>query len=56
MLKILHKDGWRLVRQRSSHRQFHHPTKAGTVTVAGRPSLDLDPKTEKSILKQARLL
>jgi predicted RNA binding protein YcfA (HicA-like mRNA interferase family) len=55
MLKKLRKDGWVIVRQHGSHRQFHHPTKRGTVTVAGKPSLDLDPKTEKSILKQAQL-
>jgi predicted RNA binding protein YcfA (HicA-like mRNA interferase family) len=56
MLAKLRKDGWRLVRQKGSHRQFHHPTKPGTVTVAGKPSLDLDLKTEKSILRQAQLL
>jgi predicted RNA binding protein YcfA (HicA-like mRNA interferase family) len=56
VLKKLRKDGWVLVRQKGSHRQFHHPTKPGAVTVAGRPSLDLDPKTEKSILRQASLL
>jgi predicted RNA binding protein YcfA (HicA-like mRNA interferase family) len=56
MLKKLRADGWVLVRTQGSHRQFHHPTKRGTVTVAGKPSLDLDPKTEKSILRQAQLL
>jgi predicted RNA binding protein YcfA (HicA-like mRNA interferase family) len=56
VLKKLRDDGWQLVRQRGSHRQFRHPTKPGTVTVAGRPSLDLNPKTEKSILRQAHLL
>jgi predicted RNA binding protein YcfA (HicA-like mRNA interferase family) len=56
VLKKLRKDGWEVVRQRGSHRQLQHPTKPGTVTVAGNPSLDLDPKTEKSILRQAGLL
>jgi predicted RNA binding protein YcfA (HicA-like mRNA interferase family) len=55
MLKKLRQDGWRLVRYKGSHRQFQHPTKRGTVTVAGKPSLDLDPKTERSILRQAQL-
>ncbi len=38
-------DGWRLVRTKGSHRQFHHPSKPGTVTVAGHPSLDIPPGT-----------
>jgi predicted RNA binding protein YcfA (HicA-like mRNA interferase family) len=54
-IRLVEKDGWILVRQRGSHRQFHHPTKPGTVTIAGKPSLELDSKTEKSILRQAGL-
>jgi predicted RNA binding protein YcfA (HicA-like mRNA interferase family) len=56
ILKILRRDGWVLVRQRSSHRQFQHREKPGTVTVAGSPSQDLKPKTQRSILRQAGLL
>jgi predicted RNA binding protein YcfA (HicA-like mRNA interferase family) len=41
LLGILEQDGWFLVRQRGSHRQFHHAKKSGTVTVAGKPSLDV---------------
>jgi predicted RNA binding protein YcfA (HicA-like mRNA interferase family) len=48
-------DGWHLSRTRGSHRQFKHPTKPGTVTVAGKPSLDVPPGTLNSILKQAGL-
>ncbi|MDP9348921.1 MAG: type II toxin-antitoxin system HicA family toxin [Gemmatimonadota bacterium] len=48
-------DGWQLARTRGSHRQFKHPTKQGTVTVAGKPSLDVPPGTLNSILKQAGL-
>lgn len=54
-IKLVEQDGWVLVRTTGSHRQYHHPTKAGTVTIAGKPSLDLDPKTERSILRQAGL-
>ncbi len=54
-IRLIQNDGWVLVRQRGSHRQFHHPTKPGTVTIAGKPSLELDPKTEKSIMRQAGL-
>jgi predicted RNA binding protein YcfA (HicA-like mRNA interferase family) len=55
VLRRLAEDGWVQVRQTGSHRQFHHPEKPGTVTVAGHPSMDLDPKTQRSILKQAGL-
>lgn len=55
LLGIIEKDGWFLVRQRGSHRQFHHCTKSGTITVAGKPSIDLPRGTLNSILKQAGL-
>ena len=54
-IKLVGQDGWVLVRQKGSHRQYHHPAKPGTVTIAGKPSLDLDPKTARSILRQAGL-
>jgi predicted RNA binding protein YcfA (HicA-like mRNA interferase family) len=55
VLARLEADGWFQVRQRGSHRQFHHPTKPGTVTVAGKPSLEVPPGTLNSIQKQAGL-
>ena len=55
VLKLLKSDGWVLVRTKGSHRQFKHPTKRGTVTVAGKPSLDVPRGTLNSILKQAGL-
>ena len=55
VLAQLEADGWVQVRQKGSHRQFHHPTKSGTVTVAGKPNLDVPPGTLNSILKQAGL-
>ncbi|MEQ1543425.1 type II toxin-antitoxin system HicA family toxin [Methyloglobulus sp.] len=55
LLGILEQDGWFLVRQRGSHRQFHHTTKSGTVTVAGKPSIDVPRGTLNNILKQAGL-
>ncbi|WP_374404806.1 type II toxin-antitoxin system HicA family toxin [Frankia sp. Cj3] len=48
-------DGWVLSRTRGSHRQFTHPRRRGVVTVAGKPSDDLHPKTRESILRQAGL-
>lgn len=53
IVKLIQQDGWYLVRVRGSHRQFHHDTKPGTVTVSGKPSTDLPIGTERSILKQA---
>lgn len=55
LLKQLAADGWVQVRQKGSHRQFHHPTKPGIVTVAGKASLDIPPGTLNNILKQAGL-
>jgi predicted RNA binding protein YcfA (HicA-like mRNA interferase family) len=37
VIRRLEADGWRLVRQRGSHRQFRHPTRPGTVTVGESP-------------------
>ena len=55
ILKLVINDGWYLDRQRGSHRQYKHPTKRGLVTVPGKPSDDLHPKTRDSILRQAGL-
>jgi predicted RNA binding protein YcfA (HicA-like mRNA interferase family) len=55
LLRLLGKDGWVVVRQRGSHRQLQHPTKPGTVTVAGKPSVDVPPGTLNSVMKQAGL-
>ena len=55
IIKILENDGWYLARSKGSHRQFKHQEKLGTVTVAGKLSLDLTPGTQNSILKQAGL-
>jgi predicted RNA binding protein YcfA (HicA-like mRNA interferase family) len=55
VIKLLEADGWTLKRTSGSHRHFVHPVKPGLVTVAGKPSATLKPKTEASILKQAGL-
>ena len=55
VIKILEKNGWYLARTKGSHRQFKHPIKKGTVTVAGKESLDLAHGTLNSIFKQAKL-
>jgi len=55
LIALLEADGWFQVRAKGSHRQFHHREKSGTVTVAGKPSIDVPPGTLNSALKQARL-
>jgi predicted RNA binding protein YcfA (HicA-like mRNA interferase family) len=55
VIKLLEADGWVVRRTSGSHRHFVHPVKPGLVTVAGKPSATLKPKTEASILKQAGL-
>ena len=55
ILKLLADDGWEIVRTRGSHRQMKHPEKKGTVTVAGKSSLEIPVGTLKSIYKQAQL-
>lgn len=55
VIKLLEREGGRLVRTKGSHRQFKHAVKPGTVSVAGKDSLDLPPGTLNSILKQAGL-
>ncbi len=52
---MLEDDGWQIVRTKGSHRQFRHPAKPGTVTVSGKPGVDVPPGTLNSILKQAGL-
>jgi predicted RNA binding protein YcfA (HicA-like mRNA interferase family) len=53
VLALIETDGWYLVNQEGSHRQFKHPHKKGRVTIAGHPGHDLAPGTLNSILKQA---
>jgi len=55
LIKLIEQDGWEHTRMKGSHRQYRHPGKPGTVTVAGKPSADIPPGTLSSILKQAGL-
>lgn len=55
IIKLLESNGWIQVRMKGSHRQFKHPPKAGLVTVAGKPSVDVPSGTLNNILKQAGL-
>jgi predicted RNA binding protein YcfA (HicA-like mRNA interferase family) len=55
IIRALRADGWELVRQKGSHMQFRHPTKAGLVTVP-HPNKDVPVGTLKSIEKQSGLV
>jgi predicted RNA binding protein YcfA (HicA-like mRNA interferase family) len=55
IIQHLKKQGWKQVRMKGSHRQFQHPQKPGTVTVAGKLSTEIPPGTLKNIQKQAGL-
>jgi predicted RNA binding protein YcfA (HicA-like mRNA interferase family) len=55
-IQIIEKDGWRLVRQKGSHRQYKHPIKVGLVTIsAHKLSDDISKGTLHSIFKQAQI-
>ena len=55
-IAIVEGDGWAKVPSNSgSHRQFKHPNKKGRVTIAGKPSKDLDVDVWNSIMRQAGL-
>jgi predicted RNA binding protein YcfA (HicA-like mRNA interferase family) len=55
LIALIERDGWVEVRTRGSHRQFQHPFKRGTVTIAGKPGIDIPPGTLNSVLKQSGL-
>jgi predicted RNA binding protein YcfA (HicA-like mRNA interferase family) len=53
LIAMLEADGWFQVRVKGSHCQYHHREKTGTVTVAGKLSIDIPLGTLNSALKQA---
>jgi len=55
VLEVLRKDGWIKDRQKGSHAQYVHPTKPGSITVAGEGNREVPPGTLNAILKQAGL-
>jgi predicted RNA binding protein YcfA (HicA-like mRNA interferase family) len=55
VIRLIERDGWFLVATRGSHRQYKRQTKAGRVTIAGKPSDDMAPGTLNSVLKQSGL-
>jgi len=55
VIRLIEDDGWRFARQRGSHRIYKHPTKPGSVTVAGKRGDDVPMVILGSILRQAEL-
>ena len=56
IIRIIEKDGWFLVRQKGSHKQYKHKNKKGLVTISGhRQSDDIATGTLNSILKQSQI-
>ncbi len=53
--RIIEDNGWIMVAQKGSHRQYKHPVKTGRVTIAGHPKDVLAPGTLNSVLRQAGL-
>jgi|ADurb_H2B_02_Slu_FD_contig_41_295124_length_658_multi_2_in_0_out_0_1 predicted RNA binding protein YcfA (HicA-like mRNA interferase family) len=56
VLRLLHRDGWHVVRQEGSHRILRHGRKKGIVVLAGNPSKDVPRALLHTILKQAGLM
>jgi len=54
-IKMIENEGWYIVKQRGSYRQYKHQDKKGRVTIAGNMNDELAPGTLNSILKQADL-
>jgi predicted RNA binding protein YcfA (HicA-like mRNA interferase family) len=55
-IRMIERQGWYLVRQRGSHRQFRHPFRPGCVTIAGNPGAELSFGALRSIMKQAGIV
>lgn len=55
VVAVLEANGWRLVRQRGSHRHFRHPDAPLVVTLAGKPSTTVPPGTLGNIRRSSGL-
>jgi predicted RNA binding protein YcfA (HicA-like mRNA interferase family) len=55
VIRTIEQAGWRFHSQKGSHQQYKHATKPGRVTIAGKPSDDIAPKTLADIFRQAQI-
>jgi predicted RNA binding protein YcfA (HicA-like mRNA interferase family) len=53
VIRVIEKQGWYLVSQKGSHRQYKHPVIPGRVTISGKLSDDLPKGTLSSVFRQA---
>jgi predicted RNA binding protein YcfA (HicA-like mRNA interferase family) len=51
--RLIEEDGWELVTQRGSHRQYKHSRRPGRITIAGKRNQDVPRGTAANILRQA---
>ncbi|MGC6532905.1 MAG: type II toxin-antitoxin system HicA family toxin [Flavobacteriales bacterium] len=54
-LRILQRDGWRVISQRGSHLKLRHPTKPGTLIFPNHGSQELGRGLQHKLFKQARI-
>lgn len=56
VINMIEEDGWFLVRQKGSHKQYKHKSKKGLVTIAAHKMSDeIAIGTLNSIFKQAQI-
>lgn len=55
IIKLIEDDGWFIVAQCGSHRQYKHNNKKGRATIPGKLSDDLAKGTLASIFRQAQM-
>ena len=55
VIRLLEREGWRLVTTTGGHRQFKHPTRPGRVTVSGQSGDTMPVGTYLGVLRQAGL-
>ncbi len=56
LIRLIEEDGWYLVRQKGSHKQYKHKIKKGLVTIAAHKMSDeIAQGTLNSIYKQAQI-
>lgn len=56
LIKTIEADGWYYYKTLGDHHHYKHSKKPGKVTIPGKHSDEVHPKTEKSILRQAGLI